>query len=127
MALEMLIGHTAFEEIWLPGYARSILDRDTFAVQLATLVPEARNRIRKAVRNKRIGAAGQEIMFAMLMVQPSKRIAMEDTFTHRWIGGKLKTSKLTSSTQAVQEHKVSAIEHPEEEKKVQLHDPGAET
>ena len=89
IALEMVLGHELFSEIWLPAYAQELVgSRKAFAMQMADTVPRMRNAFGKRVKQKLASAASQEAICAALMVNPKKRIVVDNLFVHRWVGGK---------------------------------------
>ena len=47
-----------------------------------------RNLMRNRVKEKKCSAASQDAIFHALMINPRKRISVDDLFVHRWIGGK---------------------------------------
>ena len=89
IALEMVLGHKLFSEIWLPAYAEELVgSRKAFAMQMADTVPRMRSALGKRVKQKLASAASLEAICAALMVNPRKRIVVDNLFVHRWVGGK---------------------------------------
>ena len=90
IALEMVLGHALFSEAWLPAYAPSLVaSRKAFAMNMADALPRMRSTFAKRVKRRLASAASLDAVCAALMVNPRKRIVMDDFFTHRWIGGDL--------------------------------------
>ena len=55
---------------------------------MSNTVPHMSNQMKTRVKNKLCSAASQDAIFQTLIVNPRKRISVDDLFSHRWVGGK---------------------------------------
>ena len=89
ICLELVCGHDSFSSTWLPAYCGDgPRSPEEFYEGMTSNILNMRKNIRQEVRSKNVGAACQDAVFAALMTDPAKRIAAEDFYSHRWIGGK---------------------------------------
>eukprot|EP00943_MAST-04B_sp_MAST-4B-sp1_P007267 g7267.t1 len=97
--LELVLGHHNFEQVWMPAYNTShFKDPDTFLEKIKDMMPHARSAVKARMKKKLLNGAGEDLLFQMLELDPTKRRGAQDSYTHRWIGGKPRagtTSNLT--------------------------------
>ena len=74
--------------------------------------------MKKRVKNKLCSAASQDAIFHALIVNPRKRISVDDFYSHRWVGGKTKEismgSPTSSASEKVNEDQAVKVEGKEE-------------
>ena len=63
--------------------------------------------MKKRVKNKLCSAASQDAIFHALIVNPRKRISVDDFYSHRWVGGKTKEISMGSPTSSASESSAS--------------------
>ena len=87
--LELVVGHTNFEEFWMTAYDMDGNDhRDTFSSLIDTSIQRGKQAVKVQMKEKLLSGAGEDLMFLLLDPNPKCRPNAQIAYQHRWVGGK---------------------------------------
>ena len=87
--LELVLGHHLFEQVWMPPYdTKNFNTPDVFLEKVTNMIPMARSAVKGRMKMKLLNGAGEDLLFQILELDPTKRRGAQDAYTHRWVGGK---------------------------------------
>ena len=95
--LELVLGHHNFESVWMPAYDTSNFDTpDFFLEKVKEAIPQVRTAVKNRMKEKVLNGAGEDLLFRILELDPTKRRSAQESYTHRWVGGKPRIGAATN-------------------------------
>ena len=81
----------------MPAYDTSNFDTpDFFLEKVKEAIPQVRTAVKNRMKEKVLNGAGEDLLFRILELDPTKRRSAQESYTHRWVGGKPRIGAATN-------------------------------
>ena len=66
---------------------------DFFLEKVKEAIPHVRTAVKNRMKEKVLNGAGEDLLFRILELDPTKRRSAQESYTHRWVGGKTQNGR----------------------------------